>query len=56
MTRESKLALLDKWSETRDKETFIKIGMELDPQNTREEMEQLFNASMAGYRQVSQTK
>lgn len=49
MTNESKLAMFDKWTETRDKEEYLRLGEILFPTATREEMSDLFDESRAGY-------
>lgn len=46
-----RMDMFDKWLESEDKQEFITLGLQLDPKATKEEMEKLFDKSMAGYRQ-----
>ena len=46
-----RMEIFDKWLESEDKQEFITLGLQLDPKATEEEMAELFDKSMAGYRQ-----
>jgi len=50
MINESNLELFDKWTETKDKEEFIKLGLQLFPTITRKDLEDNFEEAMSGYR------
>ena len=49
MASEAELELFDRWTETTDKEEFVKLGLQLFPGMTRKELEDNFDLSMAGY-------
>ena len=49
MMNDAELELLNRWSETTDKEEFVRLGLQLSPESTREELEDTFDLSMAGY-------
>lgn len=55
MTEESKLELFDRWTETKDKAEFVRLGLILFPESTREELESHFEAAMSGYREALST-
>lgn len=50
MTSESEMKLFDKWTETKDKEEYVTLGLQLFPEATRQELEDNFEKSRAGYR------
>ena len=56
MMSESELNLLTKWSETKDKEEFVRIGLQLSKETNRQELENLFEEAMSGYRETSAAK
>lgn len=49
MMNDAELELLNRWSETTDKEEFVRLGLQLFPGKTRKELEDTFDLSMAGY-------
>lgn len=46
-----RMEIFDRWLESKDKQEFIFLGLQLDPKATEEEMADLFDKSMTGYRQ-----
>ena len=50
MTKESNLELFDKWTETKDRATYIELGEKLFPgEMTRQEWEKQADEALAGY-------
>ena len=49
MTDDAKLELFDRWTDTTDKEEFVRLGLQLFPGITRKELEDNFDLAMAGY-------
>ena len=56
MTEESEMEMFDRWTETHDKEEFLKLGLQLFPTATRKELEENFEEAMSGYRETSAEK
>lgn len=53
MTNEStNMELFDRWTDTEDKEEYVKLGMQLFPEATEEEMRKLADEALAGYYQA----
>ncbi len=44
-----RMEIFDRWLESKEKQEFITLGLQLDPKATKEEMEALFDKSMKGY-------
>ncbi|MBR1646766.1 MAG: hypothetical protein IJ685_08320 [Selenomonadaceae bacterium] len=49
MASESDIELFDRWIETKDKEEFVRLGVQLFPEMERKELEDNFDLSRAGY-------
>lgn len=49
MTQESNMEMFDRWTDTLDKEEFMKLGKELFPEATEKHLSDLFDESRAGY-------
>lgn len=46
------MELFEKWTETKDKAEFVRLGLILFPESTRESLEAHFEAAMSGYREA----